>query len=105
MKNINQNKGILEWKLSIDQSDFFFKGIDKGRFIHVSYKDFIDSPSQIIRDIFDFLELDYTEDLINIVQKNIKRNNPEIKESTDKNIYSIGGDILNQTINNNYTPS
>ncbi|MEC9209429.1 MAG: sulfotransferase [Bacteroidota bacterium] len=104
IENSDQNKGIWEWKLSIDQSDHFFKSIDRGRLKHLSYKDFIDSPAEIIKDIFNFLELDYTEDWINKISKNIKRKNPEIKTVADKSLYLIGGDILNQTINNKYTP-
>jgi hypothetical protein len=104
IENSDQNKGIWEWKLSIDKSDHFFRRIDRIRFKHLSYKDFIDSPAEKIKDIFDFLELDYTENWINEISKNIKRQNPEIKKVADKSLYFIGGDILNQTINNNYTP-
>ena len=104
IENSDQNKGIWEWKLSIDQSDHFFKSIDRNRLKHLSYKDFIDSPADIIKDIFNFLELDYTEDWINKISKNIKRKNPEIKTVADKSVYLIRGDILNQTINNKYTP-
>jgi len=104
IENSDQNKGIWEWKLSIDQSDHFFKSIDRNRLKHLSYKDFIDSPAEIIKDIFNFLELDYTEDWINKISRNIKRKNPEIKTVADKSLYLIGGDILNQTITNKYTP-
>jgi len=104
IENSDQNKGIWEWKLSIDQSDHFFRGIDRNRFKHLSYKDFIDSPAEMAKDIFDFLELDYTENWINEISKNIKRKNPEIKTVVDKNLYLIGGDILNKTIDNSYTP-
>lgn len=100
----DQNKGILEWKLSIDESDHFFRGIDRNRFKHLSYKDFVDSPVKIAKDIFDFLELDYTEQWLGEISKNIKRKHPEIKTTMDKNLYLIGGDILNQTINNTYSP-
>ena len=104
IENSDQNKGIWEWKLSIDQSDRFFRRINRNSFIHLSYNDFIDSPSEMIKGIFDFLKLDYTESWINELSKNIKRKNPEIKTVEDKNVYLIGGDILNQTINNNYSP-
>ena len=102
--NSNQQKGMQEWKLSIDQSHRFFKKINRDSFMHLSYQDFIDSPSERIKDIFDFLKLDYTENWINEISKNIKRKNPKIKTVADKSLYLIGGDILNQSINNNYNP-
>jgi hypothetical protein len=102
--NSNKEKGLWEWKLSINESDRFFKKENKDNFIHLSYQDFISSPSKSIKDIFDFLELDYTENWISEISKNIKRRNPELIKVTDKSLYLIGGGILNQTINNNYTP-
>jgi len=102
--NSNLGKGMWEWKLSIDESDCFFKKENKDNFIHLSYQDLINNPLQVISDIFDFLGLDYTEYWISEMSKNIKRKNPEIKTTKDKNLYLIGGDILNQTINNNYSP-
>ena len=104
--NINSDigKGMLEWKLSIDESDCFFKKENKENFIHLSYQDLINNSFQVFSDIFDFLDLDYTEHLVSEISNNIKRKNPEIKTTKDKNLYLIGGDILNQTINNNYSP-
>ncbi len=104
IKDSDQHKGMWEWKLSIDESDRFFRKIDRNRFIHLSYKDFIDSPSEIIKSIFSFLELDYSADWVNEISKDIKRKNPEIKTMADKSSCLIGGDILEQTISNNYTP-
>lgn len=104
--NIDSNlaKGMLEWKLSIDESDCFFKKETKDNFIHLSYQDLINNPFQVIGDIFDFLQLDYTEHWLGEISKDIKRNNTEIKTTKNKKLYLIGGDILNQTINNTYSP-
>ena len=104
--NINSNieKGMLEWRLSIDESDCFFKKETKANFIHLTYQDLINNPFQAIGDVFDFLQLDYTEYWLGEISKDIKRKNPEIKSTNDKNLYLIGGDILNQTINNTYSP-
>ena len=95
---------MWEWKLSIEESNRFFRKENKGNFIHLSYQDFIDSPSKKIKDILDFLKLDYTENWINKTSENIKRKNPETKKTEDKSLYLIGGDILNKTIDNSYTP-
>ena len=102
--NSNQEKGMWEWKLSIEASNQFFKKENKDNYIHLSYQDFIKSPSESIKNIFDFLKLDYTENWIKEISKDIERKTSEIKTTEDKNLYLIGGDILNQSINNNYTP-
>ena len=102
--NSDKEKGMWEWKLSIEESNQFFRKENKDNFIHLSYQDFIDSPSKKIKDILDFLKLDYTENRINKISENIKRKNPETKKTEDKSLYLIGGDILNKTIDNSYTP-
>ena len=101
----NHHRGMWEWKLSIEHSDRFFRNIDSNRFIHLSYKDFMDSPSDKVQDIFDFLELDYTDILLKNISNRIKRRSPEIKTIEDPSLHIIGGDILDQTIHNIYTPS
>lgn len=98
------NRGIWEWKLSIDHSHSFFSKISRDRFIHLSYKDLIDFPSTKIEQIFDFLQLNYSEDLKNEISKDIKRRNPEILSVDNKDMYRIGGDILSQSIDNSYNP-
>ena len=95
---------MWEWKLSIEESNRFFQKEDKENFIHLSYQNFIQSPSENIKNIFDFLKLNYTENWIKEIIKNIKRKSPEIKTTENKNLYLIGQDILNQTIDNSYAP-
>lgn len=102
--NSDKEKGMWEWKLSIEESNQFFRKENKDNFIHLSYQDFIDSPSKKIKDILDFLKLDYTENWITKISENIKRKNPETKKTEHKSLYLIGGDILNKTIDNSYTP-
>ena len=100
----DENRGIWEWKLSINQSDLFFRKINRDNFIHFSYKDFMDDPFKIMKDLFIFLDLDYSDALLDNICANIKRTRPEVKKVTDNNLYLIGGNILKQTINNNYKP-
>jgi hypothetical protein len=101
--NSNQEKGMWEWKLSIDESDNFFKKENKDNFTHLSYRDFINYPSESIKNIFDFLKLDYTENWIKEISKNVERKSQEIKTTEKKSLSLIGGDILNKTIDNSYT--
>ena len=67
---------------------------NKDNYIHLSYQDFIDSPSKKIKDILDFFKLDYTENWINKISENIKRKNPETKKTEDKSLLAVH-DLLN----------
>lgn len=104
IENGENNRGMWEWKLSINNSDRFFRRIDQNRFLHLSYKDFVEFPADSVKQIYDFLALDYTEILINDISSNVKRNSLELKMTEDKNLHLIGGDILDQTIKNTYSP-
>lgn len=97
-------KGMWEWKLSIDESNVFFKNLDNNKFIHLSYQDFIDNPSEELKNIFDFMNLHYSEKFLISISKDIKRKNPSISEIPNDNSGQIGGDILKQSINNTYIP-
>ena len=97
-------KGMWEWKLSIDKSNVFFKNLDNSKFIHLSYQDFINNPSEELKNIFDFMNLQYSEKFLINISRDIKRKNPNVSEIPNDNSGQIGGDILKQSINNTYIP-
>ena len=98
----DQQKGMWEWKLSMDQSDVFFQKLNRNKFIHLSYQDFIENTDDFLRKIFEFLKLEINDEFLEIISQNIKRQNNAVNNTTDKKILEIGGEILKQTINNNY---
>jgi len=100
----NLHKGMFEWRLSIDESDSFFKNLESDKFTHLSYQDFIQNTSGSIKNIFDFLGLEYSEELIKKLSEDIKLKNSSIKETEDVYLKDIGGEILTNTINNCYSP-
>lgn len=97
-------KGMWEWKLSINESNVFFKNLDNNKFIHLSYQDFIDNPYEELKNIFDFMNLHYSEKFLISISKDINRKNPIVSEIPNDNSGQIGGDILKQSINNTYIP-
>lgn len=109
-KNINTEvetdfeRGMWEWKLSIEQSNMFFQKLDNKKFISLSYKDFIDNTSEELKNIFNFMNLDYSEEILSNMCENINRKNPVLTEIPNDSSEQIGGDILKQSINNTYTP-
>ncbi|MAO71441.1 MAG: hypothetical protein CMD02_02900 [Flavobacteriales bacterium] len=98
----DQQKGMWEWKLSMDQSDVFFQKLNREKFIHLSYQDFIENTEDFLRKIFEFIELEINDEFLEIISQNIKRKNNAVTNTTDKKILEIGGEILKQTINNSY---
>ena len=99
----DQQKGMWEWKLSMDKSHFFFQKLKRDKFIHLSYQDFIENTEDSLSKIFEFLRLEINDKFLEINSKNIKRNNNIINETEDKKLLEIGGEILKQTINNSYS--
>lgn len=100
----DQQKGMWEWTLSINESDLFFKNLSKDKYYHLSYQDFIENTEDRLKQIYNFLNLNTSEEFLSILSKNISRKNKTITKTDDKLLLEIGGEILTQTINNNYSP-
>ena len=100
----NLSKAMLEWKLSISESDKFFRKLNKEKFIHLSYEDLVENTESSLMKIFEFLQLKANKDFLKANSKNIKRRNTKISNTEDKNLSDIGGELLKQSINNTYSP-
>ena len=88
----------------INESDLFFKNLSKDKYYHLSYQDFIEDTEDSLKEIYNFLNLNTSEEFLSILSKNISRKNKTITKTDDKLILEMGGEILKQTINNNYSP-
>ena len=97
-------KGMWEWKLSMDKSNLFFKQLNSEIFTHLSYQDFIENTESSLEQIFSFLNLAYSSSLITKLSKDINRKNKPIHSTDDETLKKIGGEILTKTINNTYSP-
>ena len=97
-------KGMWEWKLSIMESDNFFKNLKKSQYIHLSYQDFIENPEKKTQDIFNFLNLNSSEGLVKNISGTIQRKNPKQETIETENLKEIGGELLNESISNTYSP-
>ena len=105
-ENISTNieKAMWEWRISIDQSDLFFKNLASENFIHLSYEDFVDKSEECVTKILEFLNLDFSEKFLCEICSSIQRKNESIKNIDDNSLLKIGGSILSQTVNNTYSP-
>lgn len=95
-------KGLLEWRLSVNHSENFFKNISAARFIELSYDDFVGQPEKSMKRVLDFLGLNFDEDLILSMCAGIERKSEKISEIDGKLSAMIGGEVLKKSMNNTY---
>ena len=94
---------MWEWRLSMQESDTFFKKMNSSKCTHISYQDFTQNTESTLKQILDFLNLEYSEKLILNLSEKIELKNNTINESSEENLMKIGGEILKSTINNSYS--
>ena len=98
------HKGMLEWRMSMQESHKFFQSLEKNKFTHISYEDLVNHPNKSIKKIFEFLKIPSSTNLIEKCSKNIQRKSYCIKTTKDKSLLTIGGEFLTNTLNNTYSP-
>ena len=93
----NFEKGLLEWRFSLEFSESFFSTINEKRYYSLSYKTFLENPKLQIENIYRFLDLDFNDNFTTDITKGIRRRSEEIHDVED--IYSqIGGSNLKLSI-------
>ncbi len=90
-------KGLLEWRLSVESSQQFFISHGHLDVFTLSYESFINDPVQSIKSIFDFLKLGYSEEFVLEITKDIKRKSSRLIEINDS-LESLGGVYLKESI-------
>ncbi|WP_162558659.1 sulfotransferase family protein [Robertkochia solimangrovi] len=80
----NFEKGLLEWRFSLERSEMFFESSNPANLHRLSYKSFIDNPEFQLKMIFDFLELDLDVKELKMMAESINRKSKIIHEITDK---------------------
>ena len=91
-------KGLLEWRLSLDYSESFFSKIDKQRYYSLSYQTLTENPSLQLENIFRFLNLDVSKKFISKISKNIIRKG--IVTNLKDEYLEIGGENLTLSVEN-----
>ncbi|SDS84022.1 sulfotransferase family protein [Winogradskyella sediminis] len=95
----NYEKGLLEWRYSLEYSETFFKHLSKDKYYSLSYQSFLENPKIEIENIFSFLNLDYLDDFTNSITNEIKRKSKKREILTDSDV-ALGGPNLLQSIEN-----
>tara|TARA_Y100000385_G_scaffold260771_1_gene290942 strand:+ start:404 stop:1273 length:870 start_codon:yes stop_codon:yes gene_type:complete len=99
----NKEKAMLEWRLSIEATDIAFKNLSEEIYTDLSYHNFTTDFKQTIQKVLDFLNLNYSNELLHKWSKNINVKNT-LHNVKDLSLEAIGGPLLVCTINNTYSP-
>ncbi len=95
----NFEKGLLEWRYSIQFSESFFSKFEKDRYYSLSYQSFLEDPKSQIENIYKFLGLNYTEEFTTEITQGIKRRSKKMLKPDDRDIM-FGGPLLMASIEN-----
>ncbi len=95
----NFEKGLLEWRLSIDASEAFFSNLPPEQFYSLSYQSFVDKPGQQLKAIYQFLNLKTEESTIHGFVKDISRKSEKHLKVEDS-LLAIGGRNLELSVKN-----
>ncbi len=91
-------KGLIEWRFSLEYSESFFNSIENDRIYRLSYNSFIQNPQSHLRNIFTFLNLETTDNFLDNISNGLTRRSKKL-ESPTKFEQEIGGNLLLPSIN------
>ena len=82
----NYDRGLLEWRLSLEALYAFAPTISKDRFLEVSYDDLVDSPVETVRRILSFIGLSGSTEFESSVRQMIRKEEetPQITVAYEK---------------------
>ena len=100
----NIHKGLFEWSSSMSESHQFFSKLNSNLFIDLSYQSFLENPEHCLSKIFDFLEITYDKKSLKKLSDGISRRTKAVPGTDDEILKSIGGDFLQRSIDNTYSP-
>ena len=93
----NFEKGLLEWRISMELTTRFFNRLDDQKYHTITYQQFMDHPVEEINRILEFMDLPKNKKLDNYILKTIKRRSDSLTlndfEEKEK-LQLIGGPFL-----------
>ncbi len=87
-------KGLLEWRMSVESAAGFFDRAHDARAAHVRYEQVVDDPAAVARTLFRFLELDDDPTAAAWARDNVARRSPTWHAIDDGPAQRIAGDAL-----------
>lgn len=96
----NYEKGLVEWRMSLNYSESFFNKIDDSRYYALSYESFLTDPFLQLINIFSFLELEINKEDLDKLTFGIERKNKPILQVDSSKLHYLGGDYLELSLRN-----
>lgn len=94
----NFEKGLLEWRFSMEFSERFFSKITQDKVFKLSYESFVSQPKIKLKEIYSFLDLDIQDADLDNLTKNIKRRSIKV-DQMDEDLRKLGGEQLAVFVN------
>lgn len=96
----NYEKGLVEWRMSLNYSESFFNKMEGSRYYALSYESFLKDPLLQLINIFNFLELETNKEDLDKLSFGIERKNKPILQVDSSKLQYLGGDYLDLSLNN-----
>ena len=93
-------KGLIEWRFSMQYSEEFFKNFDQSRYHSLTYDEFMNNPQIALHRIFNFLDLETSNNLLNTFSTEINRRSNVLDFVTERELF-IAGDNLKRFVSSN----
>ncbi len=88
-------KGLMEWRLSVESIVSFLSAVSIQRYLEFSYQSLTHNPSEIICKVLSFLKLPVDKEVIEYANINVKRNKRIVDNLKDiEKKITIGGPLL-----------
>jgi hypothetical protein len=87
-------KGLLEWRLSLDALYSSMNGLTADRFLEITYADLVELPRRTTTRIVDFLELPEDAGVIEFASSHVSRRSPKITGKITEKEFHIAGPYL-----------
>lgn len=88
-------KGLLEWRLSVEAAEKFLSHFPQSRYVEVNYADFVSQPVETIAKILDFIDLPADTNVDEFAAKAVARKSSSLKSKIlSEKEQLLGGKLL-----------
>jgi len=92
----NYERGLLEWRLSLESSQKFLSRIPDSKYIEIAYEDLLENPDFVIDKIIQFLELNRETQILINAKNTIKKPTSYDRSVISERDFLFAGSVLTQ---------
>jgi hypothetical protein len=87
------DRGLLEWRLSVEAAQGFYRSCPKEIWREVRYEDLLEKPVETLQEIEQFMGLPPAPEMHRFGAENLRQRKPKLRQPSDSAM-AIGGDLL-----------